>query len=85
MALFGKTAREWREENPEKDGNIRDYADIIQLVVLINLESFNAEFIKKGIPQSERLVQLNRIAQSQMESLIGNRSLKKLETQVTLQ
>ena len=79
MALFGTTAKNWRDENPKKDGNIRDYADVRQLIVLANLESFNAEFIKKGLSQSERLETLNNIAISQMKSLIDNPSVKKLE------
>jgi len=54
-ALFGKTAKEWRDKNPKKDGNIRDYATVYQLVCLSNLESLNAEYIKEGLPQSERL------------------------------
>ena len=80
IALFGKTAKEWQSEHKGKEGNIRDYADVVQLVVLANLESINAEFIRKGIPQSERLIQLNAIAISQMKSLIGNPSLKRLES-----
>lgn len=79
MALFGTTAKNWRDKNPKKDGNIRDYADVRQLIVLANLESFNAEFIKKGLSQSERLETLNNIAISQMKSLIDNPSVKKLE------
>ncbi len=79
MALFGKTAKGWRDENPKKDGNIRDYADVTQLVVLANLEGINAELIRREIFQSERLVQLNQIAISQMHSLIGNPSIKKLK------
>ncbi len=79
IALFSKTAKDWQSENKNKEGNIRDYTDVVQLVVLANLESINAEFIKKGIPQSERLVQLNAIAISQIKSLIGNPSIKKLE------
>jgi len=79
MALFGKTAKQWRDENAGKDGNIRDYADVTQLIVLANLESFNAEFIKKDLPQNERLAMLNEIAITQMKSLIGNPSVKKLE------
>src|SRR3989338_1624492 len=58
MALFGKTAKDWRYENPKKDGNIRDYADVTQLVVLANLEGINAELIRRGLPQDERLMQL---------------------------
>lgn len=79
MALFGMTAKNWRDENPKKDGNIRDYADVRQLIVLANLESFNAEFIKKGLLQQERLELLNNIAITQMRSLIDSPSVKKLE------
>jgi hypothetical protein len=78
MALFGLTAKEWREKNKNLDGNIRDYADVAQLVCLANLETFNAEFIRKGIKQSDRLLNLNEIAIVQMKSLINNSSLKKL-------
>jgi hypothetical protein len=56
VALFGKTAKQWREENPEEKGNIRDYADVSQLVCLANLETINALLIKEGISQSERLI-----------------------------
>jgi hypothetical protein len=70
VALFSCTAKEWRDGNPELNGNIRDHATIEQLVVLSNLESLNAFLIQSGIPQSERLVQLNQIAISQMKSLI---------------
>ncbi len=79
MALFGKTAKDWRDENPKKDGNIRDYSDVTQLVVLANLEGINAELIKQEISQPERLVQLNQTAISQMHSLVGNASIKKLK------
>ncbi len=79
MALFGKTAKEWRDENPKKEGNIRDYADVTQLVVLSNLEGINAELIRCGISQGERLTQLNQIAITQMQSLLGNASIKKLQ------
>ncbi len=79
MALFGKTAKMWRDENPKKDGNIRDYADVTQLVVLANLEGINAELIRRGITQSERLIELNQIAIAQMNSLIGSASIKKLK------
>lgn len=67
MALFGKTAKEWRDEN--KKGNMRDYANVTQLVVLSNLENLNSEFIKQKLPQKERLVRLNKIAISQMKLL----------------
>jgi hypothetical protein len=77
-ALFNMTAKEWRKANPEKDGNIRDYADVSQLVCLSNLESFNAEFIRNGLKQSERLIKLNEIAIIQMRSLIDNPGVKRL-------
>jgi len=79
VALFGMTALEWRNSNPEKEGNIRDDADIVQLVVLSNLESINAVLIRQGLSQSERLVQLNKIAITQLTSLVDNRQLKKLK------
>jgi len=68
MALFGKIAKEWRDKNFDKDGNIRDYADVTQLVVLANLEGINAELIRRGLSQNERLTQLNRIAITQMRA-----------------
>ena len=79
MALFGKTAKEWREENPNADGNIRDYAAIEQLVVLSNLESINAVLIHQGLSQPERLRQLNAIAITQMKSLTNNKQVKRLK------
>jgi len=79
MALFGKTAKQWREENPDAEGNIRDQATIEQLVVLSNLESINAVIIHQGLNQSERLQQLNNIAITQMKSLLGYKNLKKLK------
>jgi len=79
VALFGKTALQWRNENPKAEGNIRDMAPIEQLVVLSNMESINAMLIQQGLPQSERLIQLNRMAISQMKSLLGNNNLKKLQ------
>jgi len=77
-ALFNMTAKEWREANPDKEGNIRDYSDVSQLVCLSNLESFNAEFIRQGLKQPERLLKLNEIAIIQMESLINSPGIKKL-------
>lgn len=71
MAMFGTTARKWRDANPEAKGNIRDNATIDQLVVLSNLESLNAVFIEEGLGQAERLFKLNRLAIRQMKSLIG--------------
>jgi hypothetical protein len=79
VALFGITAIEWRHKNPDKEGNIRDYANIEQLVVLSNLESINAVLIRQELPQSVRLVQLNKIAVTQMTSLAGDKQLKKLK------
>ena len=79
MALFGKTAQEWRSQNPDKASNIRDEATIEQLLVLANIESMNAEFIKMGMPQNQRLIKLNLIAISQLKSLVGSKDLKKLE------
>ena len=78
VALFGKTAKDWRDENPSRDGNIRDYANVTQLVVLANLEGMNAELIRQSLPQSERLVKLNQIAIVQMRSLLDSESVKKL-------
>ena len=78
VALFGKTAKEWRDENPDKEGNIRDYATLEQLVVMTNLESVNAVLIRQNLPQSERLIKLNEIAITQMKSLIINTSIKRL-------
>jgi hypothetical protein len=72
MALFGMTAKEWRESNTNESGNIRDQATIQQLVVLSNLESINAMLIDQKLPQSQRLIQLNKIAIMQMKSLITN-------------
>jgi hypothetical protein len=79
MALFGKTAKQWRDENPDKKGNIRDFASIEQLVVLSNLESINAILIQQNLPQSTRLEQLNAIAITQMTSLMKNTNIKKLK------
>ncbi|MCF8302143.1 MAG: KilA-N domain-containing protein [Bacteroidales bacterium] len=79
MAMFGKTAKQWRDENPDAQGNIRDQATIEQLVVLSNLESINAVLIRQEIPQNQRLEQLNQIAITQMKSLLGNKNLKKLK------
>ena len=81
VALFGMTAKEWRQENPElaKKGNIRDYTDLLHLVILNNLENTNAEFIKLGMSQSERLISLNDSARNQMEILKNNNGIKELE------
>ena len=76
VALFGKTAVQWRSENHTADGNIRDYANLEQLVVLSNLESINAVLIRQGLIQSERLFQLNQIAITQMTSLVNAKGLQ---------
>ena len=81
VAMFGMTAKQWREVNPELKGNIRDYATINELICLSNMENLNAVFIEQGIPQGERLVKLNRIAIHQMSVLesagSGDRNLLK--------
>jgi len=79
VALFGMTAKQWRDQNPNSKGNIRDYSSIEQLLVLANLESLNAEFIRMELPQGQRLKKLNKIAIEQMKSLIGQASIKKLK------
>ena len=79
VSLFGITAKEWRDENPDLKGNIRDYADISQLVCLSNLENLNAVFINEGMSQSERLEKLNAIAIEQMKILSESESIKKLK------
>ena len=79
VALFGKTAKEWRDENLDIKGNIRDYATIEQLVILSNMESINALLIRTGLAQNERLVQLNAVAETQMKSLLNSPTMKKLK------
>ena len=81
VALFGMTAKEWRESNPElaKNGNIRDYTDLLHLVILNNLENTNAELIEAKVPQNERLVRLNNAAKRQMKVLKDNKNIKNLE------
>jgi hypothetical protein len=78
VAMFGKTALQWRKENPGKEGNIRDYSSIEQLLVLANMESMNAEFIRMELPQPDRLKKLNTIAIQQLKSLTTNPNVKKL-------
>jgi hypothetical protein len=78
-ALFGMTASEWKEKNPDKKGNMRDTADVYQLVCLANLETHNAEFIEQGLTQAERIYKLNTIAIRQMKSLTTNIQVKSLE------
>ena len=78
VALFGKTAKQWREENAAEPGNIRDHATLEQLVVLTNLESNNALLIRQSISQTERLRLLNESAIHQMKSLLGNRTIEQM-------
>lgn len=78
VALFGRTAREWRDANPDKDGNMRDHATLEQLLVLANLENMNAEFIHMELPQSDRIKRLNAIAIRQMQTLTA-RTVRQLE------
>ncbi len=78
VALFGSTAKQWREYNPGKQGNIRDDATLEQLVVLSNLESINALLLHQGLAQTERLQKLNEAAIQQMRSLLTNHTIKKL-------
>ncbi|RLD79082.1 MAG: KilA-N domain-containing protein [Bacteroidetes bacterium] len=79
MALFGKTAKQWREENPTEKGNIRDYANVNQLICLSNLENLNAVFINEGYNQANRLQKLNQIAISQMKILLADNSINILD------
>lgn len=79
VALFGMTAKEWRENNPNLDGNIRDYTDILHLVVLSNLEVLNASMIENNINQKERLEKLNRTAKKQLEVLINDKNIIGIE------
>jgi len=78
VALFGKTAQQWRSENPKSKGNVRDEATLEQLVVLSNLESINALLIRQELSQRERLIQLNQVAITQLQSLFGNPHIKRL-------
>jgi hypothetical protein len=79
MALFGMTAKEWCDSHPGKKGNLRDYANVSQLVCLSNLENLNALFIQEKTPQAERLRKLNQIAIQQMRLLTNDRRIKRLE------
>ena len=81
VALFGMTAKEWEENNPElvKNGNIRDYTDLLHLIILTNLENINSELIIDGMTQKERLIRLNKSARRQMEILKNNKRIKDLE------
>jgi len=79
VAMFGMTAKQWREDNPELKGNIRDYATINELICLSNMENINAVLINDGMPQGERLVKLNQIAIHQMQVLEDNSNRKLLK------
>jgi hypothetical protein len=79
VALFGMTAKQWQESNPNLKGNIRYYADVYQLVCLANLESLNAHFINENIPQAQRVKKLNEVAIKQMSILLSDKNIKKLE------
>ena len=79
VAMFGMTAKEWRDANPDKKGNIRDYATINELICLSNMENLNAVFINDGVPQSERLIKLNKIAIQQMLVLEESENRKYLK------
>jgi len=80
VALFGMTAKQWRDKNPDKKGNIRDEANVYQLVCLANLESLNAHFINEGLSQAQRVKKLNEVAISQMQILTRDDNIKKLES-----
>ena len=79
VALFGLTAKEWRKNNPDLNGNIRDYADLLYLIILNNLENINAHLIKNNINQKERLIILNETAKNQMNILINNKNIDKIK------
>ena len=79
VALFGMTAKEWKDKDPTLDGNMRDYANILQLVILSNLENLNSEMIAQGIEQKTRLERLNEIAKKQYNILQDSKGIKKLE------
>lgn len=79
VALFGMTAKEWKENNPNLDGNIRDYTDILHLVILSNLEVLNANMIDRGIQQRERLEKLNSIAKKEIEILYNDKNITNIQ------
>ena len=82
VALFGCTAREWRDAHPDVKGNIRDMAEIHELIVLANLEAMNADYIRQGIPQMERLQTLRKVARYQLQSVTATPSTKRLESDI---
>lgn len=79
VALFGQTAKQWRDANPKLEGNLREYASVEQLLVLANIESMNAEFIHMGLPQPERLQRLNGIAIRQIQILTSDAKVHRLD------
>jgi hypothetical protein len=79
VALFGQTASEWKNKNPDLKGNMRDSASIEQLIVLANLENMNANFLNDGLEQQERLIKLNKIARTQLKTFLNNKNIEKLE------
>jgi len=81
VALFNKRAKQWREENPDLKGNTRDYASLNELLVLANMESYNAVLISKGMEQKERMIELRKLARTQIVSLekLNKKAIKKLE------
>ena len=79
MALFGKTAKQWHDETGNKKENMRDYASVEQLIILVNIESMNADMIREGIPMSERLKKLRGVAYYQMQSLTRNKSIERIK------
>ena len=78
VAMFGKTAKQWRDDHPDLKGNIRDHATVNEIICLSNMENLNAVFIEQGMPQSERLIKLNKIAIHQMRVLENNEDERKL-------
>jgi len=84
VALFDMTSKQWREQNPDLTGNIRDYADIYQLIVLVNIESMNAELIKRNLTQGERLIYLRKMVREQMTSLINSAATQRLSETLKL-
>ena len=84
VALFGITAKEWLQAHPDSKGNIRDEASLQQLIVLANMESINAELIRQGVPQSERLLRLNASAKQMMQSLTNDHRIEAFKEYGTL-
>ncbi len=78
VALFGKTAKEWRAEKPDTKGNIKDYATIEQLIVMVNLENMNAHLINQGLAQKQRLIELNKMARSQLQSFLASKTVRQI-------